>query len=351
MRFNSVKRGNFSSLAKSVNRTMDQVFNSSRETAMDNTKIANEAIKGRSMERRAAMKAEAEVSRAGLAAYSKVKMTKNDIETDKKIRDIKRPAKRMAGIVGGLGAIAGGFVAKKNAAEDKAERLALRAEQQAIFDKQTEMQQGVIKQQQALIASLKTPPKDSPSGTAEDTSVQGTGSTDTTKTTPPSSSGDTPDPSSSEDTSAPAVSGVKPTSQAGFRGDVYNYLTQHHKLSKNKALGLMANIDRESSFRINPEGGDGGNSFGMFQWNNTYGRSDIMKKNVKDWQTNWKGQIDHALSGNQLPEYNKVTTDFKNTTFGSSQEAADYWMKHWERPAHQERDSKKHTQFLSGYNF
>ena len=78
MRFNSVKRGNFSSLAKSVNRTMDQVFNSSRETAMDNTKIANEAIKGRSMERRAAMKAEAEVSRAGLQAYTKVKMTKND---------------------------------------------------------------------------------------------------------------------------------------------------------------------------------------------------------------------------------------------------------------------------------
>ena len=109
MRFNSVKRGNFSSLAKSVNRTMDQVFNSSRETAMDNTKIANEAIKGRSMERRAAMKAEAEVSRAGLQAYTKVKMTKNDVETDKKVRDIKRPAKRMAGIVGGLGAIAGGL--------------------------------------------------------------------------------------------------------------------------------------------------------------------------------------------------------------------------------------------------
>ena len=113
----------------------------------------------------------------------------------------------------------------------------------------------------------------------------------------------------------------------------------------------MANIDRESSFRVNPQGGDGGNSFGMFQWNNTYGRSDIMKKNVSDWQTNWQGQIDHALSGNQLPEYNKVTTDFKNTTFESPQQAADYWMKNWERPAHQEQDSKKHTEFLSGYNF
>ena len=42
----------------------------------------------------------------------------------------------------------------------------------------------------------------------------------------------------------------------------YNYLTQNLQgLSKNKALGLMANIDRESSFRINPQGGDNGNSF------------------------------------------------------------------------------------------
>lgn len=149
----------------------------------------------------------------------------------------------------------------------------------------------------------------------------------------------------------PKPSSATPTAVKGIRGEVYNYLTQDKGLSKNKALGLMANIDRESSFQIAPAGGDNGNSFGMFQWNNTYGRSDVMKKNVKDWQTNWKGQIDHALSSNQLPEYNTVTQNFLNKTFTSSQQAADYWMKHWERPAHQERDSARHTQFLSGYNF
>ena len=136
MRFNSVKRGNFSGLAKSVNRTMDQVFQSSRETSMDNTKIANEAIKGRSMERRAAMKAEAEVARAGLDAYTSVKMTKNEIETDKKVRDIKRPAKRMAGIVGGLGAITGGLLSMKEGEKAKAEQAELKAER----DKVTQMQ-------------------------------------------------------------------------------------------------------------------------------------------------------------------------------------------------------------------
>ena len=75
MRFNSVKRGNFSGLAKSVNRTMDQVFNASRETAVDNTKIAKESIKGRGLERRAAMKAEAEVAQAGIRATGKLSQT------------------------------------------------------------------------------------------------------------------------------------------------------------------------------------------------------------------------------------------------------------------------------------
>ena len=101
MQFNSVKRGNFSGLARSVNRTTDQVFEAARSTSVDHTAIAKESIKGRSMERRAAMQAEGKVARAG-QAFAKVKDTKNDIDSAKKINDIKRPAKRMAGIVAGL---------------------------------------------------------------------------------------------------------------------------------------------------------------------------------------------------------------------------------------------------------
>ena len=69
MRFNSVKRGNFSGLARSVNRSMDQVFDASRQTSVDHTSIAKESIKGRSQERRAAMKAEGQVAQAGLKAF------------------------------------------------------------------------------------------------------------------------------------------------------------------------------------------------------------------------------------------------------------------------------------------
>ena len=48
-------------------------------------------------------------------------------DTKKEIADIKRPAKRMAGIVGGLGAIAGGYVMMEGNKRDKAERDELRA--------------------------------------------------------------------------------------------------------------------------------------------------------------------------------------------------------------------------------
>ena len=113
MRFNSVKRGNFSNLARSVNRTMDQVFNAARETAVDNTMIAKEAIKSRSMERRTAMEAEAEVSRAGLKAAGKVKQYGDAADVIRSEGKQKAKKARMAGVVGALGSLATGVVTKK----------------------------------------------------------------------------------------------------------------------------------------------------------------------------------------------------------------------------------------------
>jgi len=132
MQFNSVKRGNFSGLASSVNRNADAIFRAARDTSVNHTKIAKASIEGRSTERRAAMKAEEAVARAGLQSFAKVKDTKNKIESQERINDIKRPAKRMAGIVGGLGAIAGGYVGLQQSKEDKADREILRAERDKI---------------------------------------------------------------------------------------------------------------------------------------------------------------------------------------------------------------------------
>jgi hypothetical protein len=330
--------GNYSTSAKAVVRASDQIFDAAMSGKPDFTKISKEAIKGRSLERRAVTKAEADVASAGLKAFTDVNLTRMREDTKKEIADIKRPAKRMAGAVAGLGAIAGGYVMMEGNKKDKAERAELRAERDALIAKQDARWAESDKRREEMMKRFNSGGKDSSEPKPSDSVPSGSSDSSTS-------------PSSTKPASTSKPTTVKPTSAKGFRSDVYNYLTQTHKLSKNKALGLMANIDRESSFQINPQGGDGGNSFGMFQWNNTYGRSDLMKKNVSDWQTNWKGQIDYALGSSQLPEYNKVTTDFKNSSFQSPQDAADYWMRHWERPAHQERDSKRHTEILGGYNF
>jgi len=65
-------------------------------------------------------------------------------------------------------------------------------------------------------------------------------------------------------------------------------------------------------------------------------------KQVPDWKTNWKGQIDYALRepGEKGPQY-------LATRFSSAQEAADWWMREWERPADKGAASKKHAQYLS----
>lgn len=331
--------GNYSTSARAVVRASDQIFDAAMSSKPDFTKISKEAIKGRSLERRAVTEAEGKVASAGLKAFTEVNAAKMRADRDKKIADAKRPARRMAGVVGALGALTGAYVLNEGNKKDKAAH----DEYLKKFDERTKAIEGAYNKagdtqlEEIPDAIPFTPP------TLQDPTKP--------STTKPTNSGGGEKPSSSSTSQSSGIESVKPTTSTGFRAEVYNYLTQHHKLSRNKALGLMANIDRESSFQINPSGGDGGNSFGMFQWNNTYGRSQRMKSNVKDWQTNWKGQIDYALGGNQLSEYNKVTSDFKNTTFETPQAAADYWMQHWERPANQKEDSKKHTRFLAGYNF
>tara|TARA_R110002020_G_scaffold246318_1_gene460089 strand:- start:103 stop:1143 length:1041 start_codon:yes stop_codon:yes gene_type:complete len=166
----------------------------------------------------------------------------------------------------------------------------------------------------------------------------------------PSSNGS----STSLQNSSPSSAFIKtstsqPLSLSGFRGEVYDYLTGYHQLNPNQALGIMANIDRESSFRINPPGGDGGNSFGLLQWNNALGRSQRMKLNVPDWETNWKGQLDHALSQNQESIYNEFVGRYKNTDYPTPEAASEAFLREWEKPEKAELDIKKNNQFLQGY--
>ncbi len=130
----------------------------------------------------------------------------------------------------------------------------------------------------------------------------------------------------------------------GIQGEMYNYMTKELGLSHNKALGILANIHRESSFDIDAKGDPhAGGSFGLFQWNADAGRAKPMMEAVPDWKTNWKGQIKYALSEDVGPEFIKMK-------FSSPQEAADWWMKYWERPADLEYGSEKHKNYLKQFS-
>ena len=129
-------------------------------------------------------------------------------------------------------------------------------------------------------------------------------------------------------------------SPQGMQKEIYEYLINEKKMSDVQALGLMANISRESGFRPGIPSGDDGGAGGLFQWK--IPRSTAMAKAVPDWKSNWKGQIDYALRepGEKGPQY-------LSTGFSSAQEAADWWMREWERPKDKVAASKKHTQYLS----
>ena len=125
MRFNSVKSSDFSTSAKAVTRNMDAIFDASIKSRPDFTKISTAAQKGRSAERQAAAKAEGTVDLANIKSEALNDENKILYKADKQIADIKKPAQRMAGIVGGLGALSSYAIMAKNNREDDeaAERM------------------------------------------------------------------------------------------------------------------------------------------------------------------------------------------------------------------------------------
>lgn len=132
--------------------------------------------------------------------------------------------------------------------------------------------------------------------------------------------------------------------RGGLEKEIYEYLTKEKKLSDIQALGLMANISRESSFRpgIKERGGTG---VGLFQW--SHGRRAPFMRAVPDWETNWKAQIDYALNEPQSLSLVRPGS-YASKSFASAQEAADWWMREWERPADKISGSRKHSSYLKG---
>ena len=134
-----------------------------------------------------------------------------------------------------------------------------------------------------------------------------------------------------------------PTQSLRSTGDQYmSYMTDDLKLSRNHALGLLANMIRESTLRPSAPSGDDGGAGGLFQW--YAGRqTGFVQKIVR--AGDWRAQIKYALE-----EPGEPGQEYLQQNFATPQEAADWWMKYWERPAHPDIDSAKHTEILRHWN-
>lgn len=96
-------------------------------------------------------------------------------------------------------------------------------------------------------------------------------------------------------------------------------------LSHNHAIGVLANIHRESGFNPSIAEIGGGGGIGLFQY--TYpSRKEAFVNAVPDWQTNPVGQVRYAI--NSDPEGVK----FANRSFSTPTEAANYFTRYFENP-------------------
>ena len=123
------------------------------------------------------------------------------------------------------------------------------------------------------------------------------------------------------------------------RGEqLLTYMVKDIGMSQEHAMGLLLNGIRESTLMTtNP--GDSGTSDGIFQWHK--GRLISAKKALGDSWEDPRAQIRYALE-----EQGEPGQEYLNTKFSSALEAAEWWMRRWERPADPDRDQVKHEELL-----
>lgn len=97
-------------------------------------------------------------------------------------------------------------------------------------------------------------------------------------------------------------------------------------LNHNQAIGVLANIHRESGFATGVVEGGGGGGIGLFQY--TYpSRKAAFVEAVPDWQTNAVGQVRYAITTDELGvRYASETKGY------SAVEAANWFTRVFENP-------------------
>ena len=126
---------------------------------------------------------------------------------------------------------------------------------------------------------------------------------------------------------------AKPGKTQISQQEIYDYLMSKPKMTRNKALGIMANIKAESDFYSDAvEIGDMKNKgIGLFQHTYPSRKKEFVEK-IPDWETNWKAQIDFALSESEAQNY-------INTTYNTPEEAVKAFMIEFENPKDQSEEA------------
>jgi len=120
--------------------------------------------------------------------------------------------------------------------------------------------------------------------------------------------------------------------------DVLNYLISKG-LSKNQALGIVANINYESGFNPNAIG-DSGSSFGLFQHHNERGQK--LKAYTNNNLNDWKKQVDYALS-------ERSTRQYLNRDYSKPEEATYWFTVLFERPSDKYTKGVQRQGWLKGF--
>ena len=305
MRFQSVRPSRGIAAAQAVSGSMNRMYGASLDASPNFTELAKTAIEAKSQERRAAMNAEADVASAGLGALTDVNIEKQDANLRGELSDIRKPARRMAGLVGALGLGAGYMVAARNMKLDR-----------EAADKRDAESKANMERMLAAIEASKTPPI----VLTPDRQVDMPDLQEIPEATPipPSTDSGSPAPQSTGEVSD--VGGSATPAQ------MVAYTMNKHGATKAQAVGLITNGIRESNLlTTNP--GDGGYSNGIFQWNS--GRLTKARQALGNNWNNWQAQIDYALAEPGEPGQQYLQTDFGE----DYQAASDWWMRRWERPA------------------
>lgn len=112
------------------------------------------------------------------------------------------------------------------------------------------------------------------------------------------------------------------------------------KMDDTHRLGILANIQGESKFQPGALGDDN-TSGGLFQHHNE--RFTKMVNYVgSDWTTDWKNQINFALSEPEGKQY-------LATKFRSPEEATEWWVRNFERPKYATSDTNTRIGYLKNF--